>query len=1029
MEKPKVVLALLFALLVSSVYGQQIQVSGQVVSGADQLPLIGATVLRVGTSDGVITDFDGQYAILVSPGDSLEFSYTGYASLRVPVAGRNVVDVTLQESSYGLEQVVVIGYGTQKKALVTGSSIEIDNERIVNQNRTNVLEALQGQTPGVQITSTSGQPGSALDVVIRGQGSTGGSGPLYVVDGVLTGDISYLNPTDIESISVLKDAASAAIYGSQASNGVVIVTTKGGQSGQSQVTFDSYYGVQNVAQPLDMLNAEQYAIIMNEAALNSGSQRFFSDEEIAALGDGTNWIDRMFVDDAKTQNYVLGFSGGSAMSNFSSSFAYTTQEGVVGGADLSNYERFNFRFNSSHKMLNDRLTIGENLTFAYINSNGIGVGNQYNNSLRGAFNTNPLVPYADENGDFYNTSGDAEPWLAGQSNPYATMVYGNQNQNNSQKLLGNAYADVKILPDLTFHTSLGLDYYANEGHSFTPLYELSVYAFNNFTRVNQSAGKGFSLLWDNLLTYDLNLNQAHDLKVMVGTSAYRYQGTYIWANNVDLIFNDLEHSWLDNALNTDGNLLSLGGGPNNENKRLSYFGRVSYSYRDKFLLNATYRADGSSNFAKDNRWGYFPSVSAGWILSNEGFLTGNPLVSFLKLRASWGQVGNQNVGAFQFLAPITFANTNYIFGSTEGVLTPGAYPSRLANPELQWETSEQINFGVDAKFMDYRLGVTVDLYKKTNKDWLILAPILATAGADAPYINGGDVTNTGIELGLTYDGNLGDFNYSIGFNGAYNKNEVGNIPTADGIIHGETNQIYDNAPEFYRAQSGFPLGFFWGYETAGVYQDEGEIFGNISNGQVLQPKAKPGDIIYVDQNGDGVLNDQDKVMIGDPNPDFTLGFNVGFEFKGLDFSVYGVGVAGNQIAQSYRNQASQFANHTTAVFDRWTGPGSSDTYPRVTLDNRNWVNFSDLYIQDGDFLRISNITLGYDLTKAFPHTGFAKLRVYASALNYFTFTRYNGMDPEVGYGISSSNYAFSSGVDLGYYPRPKTLLFGLNITL
>lgn len=1021
---------LFFLLLFCSIaYAQKVEVTGRVISAADQSPLIGATILESGTSNGTVTDADGSYTITVSSDASLEFSYTGFVVQLVALEGRTAIDVSMAESTFGLDEVVVIGYGTQKKALVTGASVEISSESIQNQNRTSVVEALQGQTPGVQITSTSGQPGSGLNVVIRGLGSTGGNGPLYVVDGVLTGDISYLNPTDIESISVLKDAASAAIYGSQASNGVVIVTTKGGIKGQTRVTFDQYYGVQSVESPIDMLNAREYAIIMNEAALNSGSQKFFTDEEIAALGEGTNWIDRMFIDNAITQNYSLGLSGGSDITTFSGSFSYTQQEGVVGGEDLSNYERYNFRFNSEHKLLGGRLTFGENLSFAYINNNGIGVGNQYNNTLRGAFNTTPLVPFYDENGEYYNTSGDSDPWLVGQNNPYAQAVYSNQNLNNSQKLLGNAYVDIDILPNLTFRSSLGLDYYANEGHSFSPIYELSIYAFSNFTRVNQSASKGYSLLWDNLLTYDLNLSGGHDFTFMAGTSSYKFQGTYINGSNVNLIFNDLEHAWLDNALNTDGALLSLGGGPNNENKRLSYFGRINYSFQDKYLLNATYRADGSSNFSKDNRWGYFPSVSAGWVVTQEEFMSSNAYVDFLKLRASWGQVGNQNAGAFQYLSPITFANTNYIFGSQEGVLTPGAYPNRLANPDLKWETSEQINIGFDAKLLEYKLNLSLDWYKKTNKDWLILAPILATAGADAPYINGGDVTNTGVELNLSYTDNVGELTYSLGVNGAYNKNEVGNIPTADGIIHGEANQIFDNSPEFYRAQSGQPLGFFWGFETAGIYQNEGEIESNIVNGKVLQPNAKPGDVIYVDQNRDGVLNDQDKTFIGDPNPDLTFGFNVSLDYKGLDFSVLANGVAGNQIVQSYRNQANQFANHTTAVFDRWTGPGSSNTYPRVTLDNRNWTNFSDLYVQDGDFLRISNVTLGYDLTRVWPNSGFSKLRVYVSGLNLFTFTKYNGMDPEVGYGISNSDYSFSSGVDLGYYPRPRTYLFGVNLTL
>jgi hypothetical protein len=391
-------------------------------------------------------------------------------------------------------------------------------------------------------------------------------------------------------------------------------------------------------------------------------------------------------------------------------------------------------------------------------------------------------------------------------------------------------------------------------------------------------------------------------------------------------------------------------------------------------------------------------------------------------------VGNQNSSAFQYLAPVTFANTNYIFGNEEGVLTPGAFPNRLANPDLKWETSEQTNIGLDARLFQNTLSVTLDLYEKTTKDWLILAPILGSAGAGAPYINGGDVTNRGIELALSYNNNIGDLNFNVGVNGAYNKNEVGNIPTDDGIIHGETNQLFDNAPEFYRAQSGFPLGYFWGLETAGIFQSEAEVNNYRANGRLIQPNASPGDVIFVDKNGDGVINDLDKGNIGDPNPDLTYGFNINFEYRGLDFTFLANGVAGNQLVQSYRNQASQFANYTTAIFERWTGPGSTNSAPRVTLDNRNYSKFSDLYVQDGDFLRISNITVGYDLSKLTDEFKVEKLRLYLSALNLYTFTEYNGMDPEVGYGISNDTFAFSSGVDLGYYPRPRTLLVGLNVT-
>lgn len=1019
----------LLALLCSTLgFAQELQIKGT-VTDANAFPLPGASVIVEGTTTGASTDFDGNFELTVPTDAKLTISYIGYVTKTINVAGQTTLNITLNEDVNSLEEVVVVGYGTQKKALVTGASVQVDGDQLQKQSTTNALQALQGQTPGVQISSTSGQPGANLNVVIRGVGSVGSSAPLYVVDGVLTNDISYLNNADIESISILKDAASAAIYGSQAANGVVLVTTKGGKKGNAKITFDQYYGLQNVYNKMDMLNATEYATIINEAALNSGKNPYFSNEEISQLGEGTNWMDKMFKDNAVTQNYSLGVSGGSETTVYSSSLSYVQQEGIIGGDDLSNYERYNFRFNSESELYDGRIRFGENLTFAYIKNNGIGVGNQYNNSLRPAFNANPLIPFYDENGDYYNTANDSEPWLNGQSNPYASMVYGNQNRNNSQKLVGNVYLEFDIIENLTFRTSLGIDYYAGEGRSFSPIYQLSVYDFSQYTTVNQNMNRSTTLLWDNLLTYEFNINEDHNFKAMIGSSAYNYSGSYLSGENANLVFDDLEHAWLDNATNSLGNLMDTGGGPYNDNKRMSYFGRLNYNYKEKYLLNATFRADGSSQFAKGNRWGYFPSVSAGWVMSHEDFLSSSNFINYLKLRASWGQVGNQNAGNFQYLAPITINNTNYTFGGEEGILTPGAYPSRLANPGLQWETSEQLDFGFDARFIDSKLSVNFDWYKKTNKDWLIKAPVLATAGADAPWVNGGNIVNQGVELALNFRESIGDFNFSIGVNGAYNQSEVKEIPNADGIIHGETNQLFANSSEFYRAQSGYALGYFWGLETAGIFQNEQDVANHTTNGQVIQPNAVPGDVIYVDHNGDGRINADDNVEIGDPNPDFNYGLNLAFDYKALDFSLQANGVAGNQITQSYRNQAGTFGNYTNAILGRWHGEGSSNSIPRVTEDNKNWVNYSDLYIQDGDFFRISNITLGFDIAKLNMNKTFfaSQFRIYASVLNAFTFTDYDGMDPEIGYGISNDDYNFSSGVDLGYYPRPTTFLMGVNV--
>ncbi len=1010
---------------------QEQTVTGRVIDAETSESIPGATIVVKGTQNGTITDLDGNFRLSLSPTDEqvLIISFVGYETQEVSVAGKSQVEVSLGLDITSLEEVVVVGYGTQKKALNTGANLRVDGDDIQKLSTTNALQGLQGQTPGVQLSSTSGQPGSGMRVVIRGAGSLSGTGPLYVVDGVLTGDISYLNPADIASVDILKDAASAAIYGSQASNGVVLITTKKGKSGQSRITFDAYYGVQNVARKADMLNGREYATIMNEAAVNSGKLPYFNAAEVDSLANNpnTNWMDQMFVENAPTQNYSLGFSGGTDVSNFSSSISYTGQEGIVGGAEVSNYERYGFRLNSERELFNGILTIGENMTMAYTKTKGVGVGNQYNNTLRSAFNTSPLVPMYDSLGNYWDNSNAS--WYNGEANPYAAMMLNNQSEGNGQKLLGNIYAELKPIKGLSFKTRFGVDYYANEGHSYSPEYQLSIYTFRNFTEVGQSLSKGRSILWDNWASYDLNIDQ-YGLSVMVGSSMYQYQGSSMYTSNRDAVFSDLEHAYLDNTTNTLGANINIDGKGENPDNRLSYFARLNYNFKEKYLLNATFRADGSSRFAEGNQWGYFPSVSAGWILSEEGFLSSNNMFYYLKLRGSWGQVGNQNAGAYQYLAPISTQNVNYIFGTTEGTLTSGAYPSRLSNPNLQWETAEQINVGFDSRLLGGALSLSVDWYKKTNKNWLIVAPVLATAGADAPYINGGDVINTGIEMALSYGDNIGDLNCSIGINGSYNQNEVGEIPTSDGIVHGATNQLFANSLEFYRAATGHPIGFFWGLETDGIFQNEAEVAAHSSNeGALIQPAAKPGDVRYVDQNGDGMIDDEDRKEIGNPNPDFIFGFNVALDYQGFDFSVLGSGVAGNQIVQSYRDHSNQYANYTSEILNRWHGEGTSTSVPRVTENASNWVEFSDLYIKNGDYLRISNVTLGYDFAKILPSEAFGKLRLYVSALNLYTFTNYTGMDPEIGFGLDNGETdRFSSGVDLGYYPRPRTYMVGLNVS-
>ncbi len=1011
-------------------------VKGTVISGSDNEPLIGASVMVQGTKNGVVTDLDGNFAISAKNGQTLEVSYLGFITQKVKVTG-SVINVTLLEDKQSLDEVVVVGYGVQKKKLVTGATVQLKGDDIAKLNTTNPLSAMQGQTPGVNIVSTSGQPGASMSVTIRGLGTVGNSQPLYLIDGV-GGDITTLNPADIESIDVLKDAASAAIYGAQAANGVVLVTTKSGKEGVSKITYDGYVGWQTLGRKFEMLNANQYMQIMDEALLNSYMSPI-DWTSLSAIRDAngnvynTDWIDQAVDNGALTTSHSLAFTGGSKTSTYSISGGYTGQDGLIGGSDVSYYKRYNLRVNSEHKMWNGLVIIGEHVGFVYKDSRGMGTGNIYNNNLRSAFSTSPLVPVYDANGNYYSTV-DSD-WNKNDGNPYGTMMMNRYNQSKNTSVDANVYVQIEPIKNLKFKTVFGLSYGGSNYRSFTPIYKFTPQSGNGITKVNQSNGNGTSLVWTNTLTYDFDIKD-HHISALLGSETTKYDGESTGSYGVNLTagFDDWEHAYVENTEKGHADR-KVSGGPYDATRGQSFFARLGWSWKDRYMVNATMRADGSSKFAKGHRWGYFPSVSAGWTLTEEDFM--KPAASwldFLKLRLSWGQVGNANINCYQYLAPVTTSNTNYNFGATGGTdaWVMGAYTERLANEKVKWETSEQYNVGLDARFLRQRLSLTLDGYIKSTKDWLVQAPIRATAGTGGPVINGGDVKNKGIEVGLSWNDNIGrDFTYSVGANFAYNHNEVGNIPTLDGIIHGKDNQIYQNAEEFYRAENGHAIGYFWGYKTAGLFQNQKEINDWIAAGNgIYQADVKPGDVKYVDVNHDGVINASDKVDLGNGLPKYTFGFNVNLAWKGFDLSANFTGAAGFQIAQSYRDPSSSQANYSRRILKRWTGEGTSNEIPRVTYgDVGNWL-FSDLYLQDGDYIRLQNLTMGYDFKKLISWKGLSKMRLYFQVQNLFTLTKYDGMDPEIGSfngtnGNSSDSWV--SGVDMGYYPHPRTFIVGLNL--
>lgn len=1038
-------LMLMLVMISTGAAAQNGTLKGKVTGASDGEPLIGVSAVVKGTTKGGVTDYDGNYTLTgLKQGDVIVFSYIGYLKKEQTYTGQTVMNVKLDSDSKTLEDVVVIGYGTMKKKLVTGATMQIKGDDIQKLNTVNPLSAMQGQTPGVNIVSTSGQPGAAMSVTIRGLGTVGNSQPLYLIDGI-AGDITNLNPADIERIDVLKDAASAAIYGAQAANGVILVTTKGGKEGTNRISYDGYVGWQTVGRKFDMLNSREYMKIMDEARLNSG----MSPVDWASLNSihdangnvyDTDWIDNAIDDGALTTSHNIAFTGGSKTATYAISGGYTGQDGVIGGSDISYYKRYNFRANSEYKMYDGLITVGEHVSFVWKDSRNMGTGNIYNNNLRSAFSASPIIPVYGPDGDYNNTAGS--DWNVNDGNPYGTMMVNRFNRSKSGTLDANAYMQVEPIKNLKFRTVFGISYNGNEYRSYTPSYSFSPQGGNTGENVRQNNGHGMSMVWTNTLSYDFTLKGGHDITALVGTEWSSYDGSKTEGYNSGFIpgFKDWDHAYLDNTNGTAK--MDLNGAPNDPVRSMSYFARLGWAWKDRYMLNATLRADGSSKFAPGKRWGYFPSVSAGWTISEEDFMKSTKSwMDFLKVRVSWGQVGNANINCWQYLAPVVTTNINYNFGTNGGQegWTTGSYPSRLDNQDVKWETSEQFNVGIDARFLSSRLSLTADWYIKSTKDWLVPAPVLATAGTAGPVINGGDVKNKGVELGLTWNDNIGrDFTYSVGANFAYNHNEVGNIPTEDGIIHGNTNQIYQNAEEFYRAENGHAIGYFWGYRTAGIFQSKQDIDNWIAAGNgVMQANVQPGDVKYVDLNHDGRIDDKDKDDLGNGLPKYTFGFNIMLGWKGFDLGLNATGAAGFKIAQSYRDPNSSQANYSRAILDRWTGEGTSNKMPRVTYnDVGNWL-FSDLYLQDGDYIRLQNITLGYDFKRLISWKGISKLRLYVQAQNLLTLTKYDGMDPEVGsFNGTDANHlnadgtttqTWVSGVDMGYYPHPRTFIVGVNI--
>ena len=995
------------------------------VTGADDgLGLPGVSILEKGTQNSVSTDIDGNYQIAVGPNARLVFSFVGFAPQEVAVNNQSTVSVTLKAEASELSEVVVVGYGTQKRKVSSAATTVVNGKDLQQTNSIDATSALQGQSSGVNITSASGQPGAAMVVNIRGAGTTGNSNPLYVVDGVIVDNgISYLDPSIIERIDILKDAAAASIYGARAANGVILVTTKRGAEGKMNVAFNTYTGFQSVYKKLDLLNGQEYATIMNEARVNSGMSPLYTQDQVANMTNH-DWQKDLFKDGAVKQNHSLVVSGGDKKATYNAGLSYYGQEGVIGAnTGQSQYDRVSFTMNSTYN-LKDNWRFGENFTYSNVKSSGVADKGIYGNSIRGFLNSPSNYPTYNADGSYGSSDISSDI-----TNPAALLYYNNFNESKINRYVGNIFTELDLVKGLTFRTSFGIDASDTAYRSFIPVYQLSTVSYNTISTVTQSNTNNFSWTWDNTLQYKASLGK-HNFDLLAGTSARSRVSEYTSGTGKNLIFDDFNHAYLSNTTDKTQNTVTGGKTPYNI---ASMFGRLLYDFDNKYIVTATIRRDGSSEFGPNNKYAVFPAFSGAWNIDREGFFSQDPKVlNTLKIRASWGQNGNdQFPRSFAYMSTISSTDKNYHFGTgaQEIPLQIGASPDYLSNPDLKWETSEQLNLGFDATlFHDFSL--TVDYYNKKTKDWLVQAIAPQYAGALAPYINGGDVTNKGFEIALGYTKSFGeDWRLSVNANFSHNKNEVTRIANQDGIINGESNLLFQGIDEINRVQEGQPIGYFYGLKTDGIFQNQAEIDNYKQNGNRIQPNAVPGDVKFVDNNGDGVINADDKTKIGDPNPDFYYGINFQLNYKAFDLSVYTYGVGGNQIAYGVRDYSRPFFNYTTDVFSRWTGEGTSNTTPRVTYgttDNGNYTKFSDLYMKNGDFFRIKTITLGCDLAKLSDaiNSTFSQLRLYVSANNLFTFTKYPGMDPEVGFG--NVNQSWARGIDVGFYPQPRTFMFGLS---
>ena len=1045
----KEILLLLFIVLYSIGYAQQYSVTGKVTSSDDGSSMPGVSISVKGTTTGTITDIDGKYSIDVKNLNSiLVFSFIGMRTEEIEFTGQGSINVQMKGEAFGLDEIIAVGYGVQKKSVVTASITKVTSDDLKNVTPSRVDNVLKGLTSGVTVTASSGQPGASSQIRIRGIGTINNSDPLFIVDGMpVDGGIDYLNPSDIQSVEILKDAASGAVYGSRAANGVILVTTKSGSKDKVNVNYSFSQGSQNPWKQRDVLNASEYAIMMNEGFLNSGKAVRYEDPY--SYGEGTNWQDEVFNYNAPQINHQLNISGGTDKALYYLSAGYYSQDGIVGGNyGRSNYDRFSLRLNTTMNMMetNDReflnkFTVGVNTAYSRIKSSGISTNSEYGSILGSAIAFSPLLGVYEEdqqaaieqyevkkdftlirnpeNGMIYTIAGANYNEI---TNPLAQLTLPGE-KGNSDKFVSSFWGELTLWDNLKFKSSLGTDlaFWGNDG--WTPKYYLGQSNYANVSSVWSSMNR--SLVWqlENVLSYEKSFFNMHNIQVIVGQSAKKTTGRYLGGSNRYMIEEDPNKA---NISFTTGTAASgdqtVYGSAYSPYTMASIFGRLSYNFDEKYMLQATVRRDGSSNFGPGMRFGIFPSLSLGWNITNETFLNDRPdWLNTMKLRASWGKNGNERIGAFGY-AVLTSSGNNYAFGDNNITVYSGTKPSGLANPDLHWEESEQTNIGFDFGLLNQSLTFTVDYFDKKTNGMLMTMTLPSYVGDSKPIGNVGDMKNSGFEFETVYRLKLGELNVKFGANASYLKNELINLGNSDGFANYD---YYQNVGTISRAENGLPFPYFYGYKTDGIFQTIDEVNSYLNeNGELIQPKALAGDVRFVDINEDGLINDEDRTMIGKGMPDWTYGLNIAADWKGFDFSVILQGTVGNDIYDATRRTDISYINLPAYMLNRWTGEGSSNTIPRFTFSdkNNNWLS-SDLFVKKGDYMRVKNVTLGYTIPSSLTQKVLiSNLRLYVAAENLFTFTTYEGFDPEISSGGTSL------GIDRGIYPQARTILFGVNVS-